>query len=158
MPELTESALFHEFLHFDSQTSTFGITVKHVELVLDKIHDNQVLDASPLRNLLLVKQRLPADVQTISTAERARPIREVLREAFQRMQGDGNQSDTAPDWVPYNLLYYRYFNKKRLTNDQIARRIVCSERQYYRARIKAISMLFSELVDMEALLHNGDNN
>ncbi len=157
LPELTESALFCQFLRYYSRASTFELTVEQVENALDRLNDNRALGDSPLRYLALVTQRSPTDAQTISTAERARILRELLTEAFERMRGIGPRSDNAPDWKLYNILYYRYFNRNRLKHEQIAARIACSERQYFRERIKAIETLLNELVEMEASLHSNDN-
>ena len=117
--------------------STFEITVEHLEAALDRLNDNRALGDSPLRHLALVTQRLPTDAQTISTAERARIIRELLIEAFERMRGIGSRRDEAPDWKLYNILYYRYFNRNRLKHEQIAARIACSERHYFREKNKS---------------------
>jgi hypothetical protein len=116
---------------------------------LDRLNDNRALGDSPLRHLALVTQRLPTDAQTISTAERTRIIRELLIEAFERMRGIGPRRDEAPDWKLYNILYYRYFNRNRLKHEQIAARIACSERQYFRERTRAIETLLRELVEMD---------
>lgn len=155
LPELTESALFCQFLGEHSHAPTFGITVEHVEAALDKMDDNRTLGDCPLRHLALVTQHLPKGA--ISTAERARIVRELLTEAFKRMRGNGTRRDEAPDWKLYNILYYRYFNGKSIKHDQIAARIACSERHYYRERTRAIEMLLKEIVEMEAALRNSEN-
>ena len=157
LPELTESALFCQFLRYHSSASTFEITVEHVEATLDRLNDDRALGNSPLRHLALVTQQLPRDAQTIATAERARIIRGLLFQAFERMRGSGSRRDEAPDWKLYNILYYRYFNRNRLKHEQIAARIACSERQYFRGRARAIEMLLNELVEMEASLRSSEN-
>jgi hypothetical protein len=156
-PELTESALFRQFLCTHSRASTFEITVEDVEAALDKMNDSRALGDSPLRYLSLVTQRSSKETQTITTSERARIIRELLTQAFERMRGIDPRRDEARDWISYNVLYYRYFNKSRMTNNQIARRILCSNRQYYREKQKAINMLFQELVEMDASQRNNLN-
>ncbi len=54
----------------------------------------------------------------------------------------------APDWMYYNILYYRYF-RLHLNNSRISERLGSGVRQYYRAQIKAIEALRNILLEME---------
>ena len=84
-----------------------------------------------------------------STVERGMVIREVLKEAFERLRGPGVRADSAPEWKYYNILYYRYF-RYRLKHEQIAARLeFTSTRQYFRERNKAIEALLHILIKME---------
>lgn len=77
-------------------------------------------------------------------------IRDVLREAFERLRAGSVRSDSASEWQVYNILYYRYFKRHNITNEQIAARLeMGSVRQFYRERPKAIEALLNVLLEME---------
>jgi hypothetical protein len=76
-------------------------------------------------------------------------IRDVLKEAHERMRGGGIRTDSGFDWRLYNILYYRYF-KHHLRHELISTRLeFTSTRQYFRERGKALEKLLNELLEME---------
>ena len=127
----------------------FLLYANELEKALQRIDDPVDLGISNLKYLKSVTRRLNSS--SALTVEVGRVIREVLKEAWERLRGEGTRTDTAPDWLSYNILYYRYFHRYRLSNQQIASRIGFSTRQYYRERSKAIGELLNVLLEMEAL-------
>jgi hypothetical protein len=149
MPELSESALFCQFVREKCNIQLFEMTTEELEQVLDKIEDARFLGDSDLRHLKVVAQRIPKDV-SLSAIERGRMIREVLGLAHEHLRGNGVRTDSALEWKLYNILYYRYF-KRHLKNEVISVKLeFTSIRQYYRERSKAIEALLNALLEMEA--------
>ncbi|HLZ60353.1 MAG TPA: ATP-binding protein [Ktedonosporobacter sp.] len=148
MPELSESALFCQFVREKCDIQLFEMSVEELEGVLDKIDDIRVLGESELRHLQVVAQRLLM-VGASSPIECGRAVREVLNAAHECLRGNGIRSDTALEWRLYNILYYRYF-KRHLKNEAISVKLeFTSIRQYYRERNKAIESLLNALLGME---------
>jgi Novel STAND NTPase 2 len=148
LPELSESALFRQFVRNKLQVGLFRMSIDDLEDALNHLNDLVVLGETNLRLLKIVTQRLNDDVQSTSI-EKGKVIREVLLEAFERMRGSGTRSEAAPDWLHYNILYYRYF-QHHLKNKVIADRLgYTSDRQYFRDRKKAIGTLRTILLRME---------
>ena len=156
MPELSESALFCQFVREKCNIQLFQMTVEELEQVLDKIEDARFLGESGLRHLKVVAQRIPK-AASLSAIERGRVIREVLGTAHEQLRGNGIRTDTSLEWRLYNILYYRYF-KRHLKNEVISVKLeFTSIRQYYRERSKAIETLLNALLEMEASA-NGKGN
>ena len=153
LPELTESALFRQFVLNISQKELFQINTQELEIALDKMNDPVALGETNLRLLKIVSQRLKKDMLP-STIEKSMVIREILNEAFERLHGNGSQADSASNWKLYNILYYRYF-RYHLKNEQIAARLEFNSlRQYYRERNRAINALLDILLEMERAANN----
>lgn len=146
--ELSESALFRRFVRSVCQVGQFDISVEELELSLEKISDPKALGDGALARMQTISRNLGKNTPPTST-EKGTVIRAVLRKAFDRLEGVGGRRDSAPEWRNYNILYYRYFNKHRMSNEQIAARIGFSTRQYYRERAKAIGALRNVLLEME---------
>jgi hypothetical protein len=150
LPELSESALFRQFVRDKCQISLFRITVADLEELLDHIDDAQLLGSSELKHLRIANKNIDRRRMT-STMVRGMAVREALSEAFEKLRGNGVRSDSASEWRLYNILFYRYF-KNHLKNDQISARLgFSSTRQYFRERSKAIEWLFKALMELEAL-------
>ena len=125
------------------------MTSEELEKALDKIDDPRALGETNLRLMKAVSEHMSKRNEMPSTVERGIVMREVLKEAFERLRGSGVRTDLAREWKYYNILYYRYF-KYHLKNEQIAARLqFTSIRQYYRERNKAIEALLHILVKME---------
>jgi hypothetical protein len=149
LPELSESALFRQFVRNICQAGIFCMTSEELEKALDKIDEPKALGETNLRLMKAVSDRISRRNELPSAVERGIVMREVLKEAFERLRGSGVRTDLAPEWKYYNILYYRYF-RHHLKNEQIAARLqFTSIRQYYRERNKAIEALLHILVKME---------
>ncbi len=149
LPELSESAFFRQFVRHIRQVRLFQMTGDELENALNKLDDPAALGTSDLRLMKIVSQRFSKE-KPPSAVEKGMAIREILNAALERLHGQGQRTDSAPDWRFYNILYYRYF-RHRLGNQQIAARVLfSSERQYYRARKQAIDALLNVLFEMEA--------
>ncbi len=157
LPELLESALFRRFVRSHAHLHTFQLDSASVEKALNKINDNRILAECELKHLQVVSMRLNRAVTQPTPNDWSRVIREVLIEAFERMRSNGVRRDGAPEWKLYNILYYRHF-KNHLNHEQIAARVECSLRQYFRERKKAIDMLCNELLEMEAIATLSDED
>ncbi len=147
-PELSESALFRQFVRVTCQMGLFRMTIDKLEEALNTFDDVTALGEVDLRLMKTVSQRLSND-GIFSTREKGVVIREVLSEALERLRGSGIRMDSSPEWRLYNILYYRYF-KYHLKNEHIAARLgFTSIRQFYRERNKALAALLNVLFDME---------
>jgi hypothetical protein len=148
IPELSESALFRRFVFEKFALQRYIPTFEVVEKALEKLQDPSALGETKLQHLHLVSLRAKRAAST--SAEKGIAIREILTEAFERLRGTGYRNDTEPAWQAYNILYYRYF-KHHLKNDLVAARLeFTSNRQYFRARKKAIEAICNILLEMEA--------
>jgi AAA+ ATPase superfamily predicted ATPase len=148
LPELSESAFFRQFVRDISKVGLLKMSVEELEEALNVMNDPTALGGTNLRLMKAVTGRLDDDIQP-TAAEKGKVIRDVLNEAFEKLHGAGSRSDTAPDWLNYNILFYRYF-RNHLKNNVIAGRLgFTSDRQYYRARNKAIEALRNILLEME---------
>ncbi|HET8844654.1 MAG TPA: hypothetical protein VFN35_24500, partial [Ktedonobacteraceae bacterium] len=148
LPELSESALFRQFIRNTCQAGLFNMTYEELDQALDKFKDLKALGQTNLR-LLKTVSRQTDGYAVPSDTERGQLIREVLMDAFENLKGTGVRSDEAPDWLYYNILYFRYF-RHQLKNEQIQVRLgLTSIRQFYRKRNDALKTLLNELLDME---------
>ena len=148
LPELSESALFRQFVRNTCRIGLFSMSVEQLEHTLDKMSDSRALGETDLRLMKTVSQRF-SNNPTTSTVERGMAVREVLNEAFERLRGPGVRNDSNSAWLLYNILHYRYF-KHHMRNEPIAARLgISNMRQYYRHRNKAIQALFDVLFEME---------
>ena len=146
-PELSESALFRQFVRKTCQVNLFRMTSDELEDALLKIDEPGELGKVGLRLTKMVSQRLSED-RISSDTERGVVIREVLNESLDGLRGEGIRTDSAPDWRFYNILYYRYF-KYNLKSEQIAARLGFTIRQFYRERNRALKALLNVLFEME---------
>jgi hypothetical protein len=147
LPELSESALFRQFVRHIRRAKVFKMTPEELEHALDNIDDAAALGETNLRLMSLVSQRLRKDISS-TVVEKGMAIRSILNEAFERLRGPAVRSDSNPTLQNYNILHYRYF-KYHLKNEQIAARFGISARQYFRNRNKAIEALLNILFEME---------
>jgi hypothetical protein len=147
LPELSESALFRQFVRYIRRAKVFKMTPEELEHSLDNIDDAGALGETNLRLMNLVSQRLRKDISP-AVVEKGMAIRSILNEAFERLRGQAVRNDSDPALQNYNILYYRYF-KYHLKNEQIAARFGISARQYFRNRNKAIEALLNILFEME---------
>jgi hypothetical protein len=147
LAELSESALFRQFVRHKLQATIFKMTSEELEYALDNIDDTAALGETNLRLMSLVSKRLRKDI-SLTAVEKGMAIRSILNEAFERLRCPGVRSDSDLAWQNYNILYYRYF-KNHLKNGQIAARLGISDRQYFRYRNKAIEALLNILFEME---------
>lgn len=148
IPELSESRLFRRFMQEKFEQQSQDVTIEALEAALDKLQNLAALGETELQHLRNVSLR--GKKTQLTPTERGTLIREVLTDAFERLQGNGYRSDRDPSWRVYNILYYRYF-KLHLKNDQIVGRMdFSSTRQFFRERKKAIEALYTILLEMEA--------
>jgi Novel STAND NTPase 2 len=147
LPELSESALFRQFVRHILQTKVFKMTPEELEHALDNLDDAAALGGTNLRLLSLISRRLRKDISP-TVVEKGMVIRSILKEAFERLGDPAARSDSDPIWRNYNILYYRYF-KYHLKNEQVALRLGISLRRYFSYRKKAIIALLNVLFEME---------
>ena len=154
--EFAGSELFLDFVCEKEGIVVPQLNAEEVEKALERFSDPVVLGASHLRSLASVSRRLQEQGHPPSVAVDVvgRVMRDVLREAWQRLRGTGERTDYAADWRSYNILYYRYFSFHWM-NERIAGQLAISPRQYYRERAKAIKALLNALLELEALAKKG---
>jgi hypothetical protein len=66
------------------------------------------------------------------------PIREILKEALERLSGQGPRTDSAPDRRFHNILYYRFFRHRLQERSDSVWVLFSSEQQ----RTALFAMLF----------------
>lgn len=148
IPEFSESSLFRRFVSEKFALQRYTPTFEVLEEALEKLQDPSALGETKLQDLRTVSLR--ARRAALTSAEKGIAIREVLTEAFEHLRGTGYRNDTEPAWQAYNILHYRFF-KYHLKNDLVVARLgFTSNRQYFRARKKAIEALLTILLEMEA--------
>lgn len=103
------------------------------------------LTESPLMELRLVRRALRANDGNLTKALRA-----VLQEAIERQRPPGERKTTAPEWLVYNILDYRFVQGQRVFD--IARRLSMSESDLYRKQRAAVAAVAKTLAEMEAQL------
>jgi len=154
LPELSESALFRQFVRETCQLSFFHLDeeemLEALREALKHLDKPGMLGMSRLRHLKLVLSRLKYG-DTSLTFKTGLIVREVLNEAFEQMKGAGKREDYHRDWRLYNILFYTYFDRSnRMNQAQIATTIGISERHYHRVKDEAIETLNNILLEMEA--------
>jgi AAA+ ATPase superfamily predicted ATPase len=161
-PELCFSALFSEYLrstekmveaflplHLPHKNAS-DITAKDYKAILDALNDPVALGESKLIGIPLIRTRIEQQQANLPTV-RGKIVGEVLREALERMAGQGERSDVDQAWRYYNILYYRYFMRRHSMNQEmIANKLAFSERQYYRFVRKALDQFRNEVQALDA--------
>ena len=72
----------------------------------------------------------------------------MLSEAVERQRPAGERKTTAPEWLVYNILDYRFVQGQRVFD--IARRLSMSESDLYRKQRTAVAAVAKTLAEMEA--------
>lgn len=101
------------------------------------------LTESPLLRLRVVHQRLKATDGNLTQA-----LRLVLQEAIERQRPPGERKPTAPEWLVFNILDYRFVQGQRMLD--LSRRLIMSESDLYRKQRVAIAAVARTLAEMEA--------
>ena len=101
------------------------------------------LTESPLLELRLVRRAL-----RINDGNLTKALRAVLSEAVERQRPAGERKTTAPEWLVYNILDYRFVQGQRVFD--IARRLSMSESDLYRKQRAAVAAVAKTLAEMEA--------
>lgn len=154
MPELSESSLFRKFVRDTCGLVFFHMTGSEIEEelreALKHLDSSASLANSKLRYLKQIIAR--CEQQHASSAfEKGRVIREILKEALEQLRGHTPRTDTDPEWLLYNVLYYTYFKKTNgFTQELIANHLGVSLRQYHRKKDEAIEALCNYLLEIEA--------
>ena len=101
------------------------------------------LTESPLLELRLVRQAL-----RVNDGNLTRALRTVLHEAIERQRPAGERKTSAPEWLVYNILDYRFVQGQRVFD--LARRLAMSESDLYRKQRAAVAEVAKTLAEMEA--------
>jgi len=101
------------------------------------------LTESPLMELRVVRRALRANDSNLTKALRA-----VLQEAIERQRPSSDRKNTAPEWLVYNILDFRFVQGQRVFD--IARRLSMSESDLYRKQRTAVAAVAKTLAEMEA--------
>ncbi|NLF02239.1 MAG: hypothetical protein GX601_14805, partial [Anaerolineales bacterium] len=83
-------------------------------------------------------------------------LREVLKQAIERLRPDGRREMTRPEWVLYNILDLKFLEGRSVR--EVARRLAMSESDLYRKQRVAIEAVAQVLAEMErAELRSADD-
>jgi len=83
-------------------------------------------------------------------------LREVLKQAIERLRPDGKREMTRPEWVLYNILDLKFLEGRSVR--EVARRLAMSESDLYRKQRVAIEAVAQVLAEMErAELRSADD-
>lgn len=147
-PELSESALFRQFVCETCNMQPFDLTSDYLEDLLNNFSNTKYLGESELTHLYLFAARTPNVTMSRSAVEKGVIVRNILREARDKLQPEGEPSYKAPEWQCYNILNLRYF-RDHLRNEILAEKLSISVRQLHRERKLAIEALREVLNEME---------
>lgn len=127
---------------------SFPIPVDTVELALRSLYDYTFLADSPLGELRLVHNQLPA-VQ-VTHLERGKAVHEVLLKAIEKMRPPNTIPRDPPprEWYPYLILHDAYLEE--IPNRDIMSKLYISEGTFNRTRRAAMRSLARALGEMEA--------
>lgn len=150
LPELSESALFLQFVRNTCNIQLVDITPEALEFVLENYRDTRVLAESELVHLYLFSLSTQHISRQLTLNDKAIYVRKMLQEARDHLAPlNKPHSDTDADWQFINILNYRYF-REHMKNEVLAERIGISVRQLHRERKIAIQLLRNELIEMES--------
>jgi hypothetical protein len=100
------------------------------------------LSTSPLMALHVVERAAQAH-----DGSALQGLREVLRQAIERLRPDGQREMTTPEWILYNILELKFVQGRRVR--EIAQRMAMSESDLYRKQRIAIEAVAQALAEME---------
>lgn len=150
-PEFSESSFFRQFVRNTTKIGLFKMTVDELEKALKNMYNLADLGQTNLRLLKVVGQRLDGNISPTSI-ETGKIIRDIMREALERLRGPDMRTDADPKWYSYNILNYRYFSRFPLKHREIAARLeFTNDRQYYRKHSEAVMTLLRVFFEMEEL-------
>ena len=142
--EYRQSQLFCQRIREQFRVKKVEITTKDVKDALDHLSDSNYLQSCKLAQTNYVTGNGQQDSNVV------RVITDLLRKAFEKMRVAGTRSDALPEWRLYNILYYHYFLRSPINNEQIAARLgIKSRRQFYREQDRAIQAITREVNILE---------
>ncbi len=100
------------------------------------------LTTSPLMSLHVVERASRAQ-----DGNAMKGLRDVLRQAIERLRPDGQREMTRPEWILYNILELKFLQGRQVR--EIARRLAMSESDLYRKQRVAIEAVAEVLKEME---------
>jgi hypothetical protein len=74
-------------------------------------------------------------------------LRDVLKQAVERLRPRGQRQMTTPEWILYNILELKFLQGRRVR--EVARRLAMSESDLYRKQRVAIEEVAQALAEME---------
>ena len=100
------------------------------------------LTGSPLLALRVVERAMEEHGSSTLTA-----LRDVLKQAIERLRPQGQREMTTPEWILYNIIELKFLQGRRVR--EIARRLAMSESDLYRKQRVAIEAVAQMLAEME---------
>ena len=110
------------------------------------------MTSSPLLALQVV-QRLAEE----RGGSAMKALRDVLKQAIERMRPEGQREMTTPEWILYNILELKFLQGRGVR--EIARRLAMSESDLYRKQrmaVEAVAQILAEM-EREELNHHKEN-
>jgi len=122
-----------------AETSEFPHWVKDA---LSHYWGGPKLTDSPLQTLRVV-QRITQE----HGGNTLKGLRDVLKQAIERLRPDGQREMTTQEWILYNILELKFLQGRKVR--EIARRLAMSESDLYRKQRVAIEAVAQMLAEME---------
>ena len=133
---------------FDKKRIINGVTSsdsktyeKWVKEALNHFFGGPKLSKSPLLQLSSVQRRIREQEESSLKA-----LREVLREAIQRLRPTGERKYTN-EWILYNILDLKFIEGWKVKD--LSRRLALSEADFYRKQRVAISAVADQIIILE---------
>ncbi len=148
IPELSESSLFRRFVLDKAKISAGELTTGSLRSILDKLDDFKFLGECPLSNLNIIYSNNPNG--TLTQVERGIRSYEILQDALSQLKTSSAPGEVHAKGQTYDILMSCYFKKDRRSQKQRATFFGMSERNFYRERDTAVTMLLNIILKMEA--------
>jgi len=149
IPEIEDIQRRRGVVHYVGEQALSGFSVveaddfrKWVRDALGHYWGGPRLTTSPLLSLRVV-ERLTQE----HDGNALQGLREVLKQAIERLRPEGQRRMTTPDWLLYNILELKFVEGRKVR--EIARRLAMSESDLYRKQRVAIEAVAQTLIEME---------
>lgn len=147
MEEIAELLQEHNMHH---QKNHPPVSNECIELALRNLYDYPYLADTPLAELNLVQNRLPAG--QLTHLERGKAVNAILVEALDKLRPQATAPTKTPtrEWYPYIILQEAYVEET--SNRDIMQKLYISEGTFNRTRRTAIRSLARAIGELEAAI------
>jgi AAA-like domain len=145
MEELSESALFRQYIRTTFHVEQAELSSKELKTILEHYQDRDFLAKSVLATMHYMEVK--RDRNSVGSHQIGMLVQEFLREALERMKPAGVRTDVSEVWRLYNIIYYRYIGNQ-MQGEYIMPKISIGRRQYFRSQIDAIKELQRHLLEL----------
>lgn len=149
IPEIEDIQRRRGMLHYTGQEALSGFSLVEMADFRQWVRDalghywgGPKLTTSPLLSLRVVERATQAH-----DGNAMQGLRDVLKQAIDRLRPDGQRQMTTPEWLLYNILDLKFLQGRRVR--EVARRLAMSESDLYRKQRIAIEAVAHMLAEME---------